>query len=215
MYLRRRFVSGMAALLFAGCAYTQGTDKRFVIILIGPTGSGKTTQSQFLKARYHMPTVNIDDLIKANPEALAKADEPGIDPGTPQTNPALNKLMEDRLKKMNLSHGVVFDGYPATKDQADHLATLVKRFNLRPPIIIQLDVPDNVDEKRLQKRKREDDTPDQIARRLKDYHRELDFARSYYPEANIWTIDGTKSRDEVSKTIESILADEGVKKTTR
>ena len=36
--------------------------------------------------------------------------------------------------------------------------------------------------------------------------------RSYYPEANIWTIDGTKSASEVSKTIEAILNDEAFKK---
>ena len=212
MCLRRTFVCAAAALLSAGLAAAQKADKRFVIVLIGPTGSGKTTQSAFLKTKFGIPTVTSDDLIKQNPAVLAKYREPGIDPGTPQTNPALNELVADRLQKMDLSKGVVLDGYPATKDQADHLAALVKKLNLPSPIVIQLDVPDNVDWQRLEKRRREDDTPEQIARRLKDYHRELDMVRAYYPEANIWTIDGTRSVSEVSKTIQSILNDEVTKK---
>jgi hypothetical protein len=47
---------------------------------------------------------------------------------------------------------------------------------------------------------------------LKDYHRELDMLRSYYPEANIWTVDGSGSPQEVSQTIRSILNDELPKK---
>lgn len=212
MVLRRSFLCAAVALLAAPFAVPQSTDKRFVIVLIGPTGSGKTTQSEFLKSKFGIPTVSADDLIKRNPAALAKYQEPGIDPGTPQTNPALNELVADRLKEMDLRKGVVLDGYPATKDQADHLSSLVKKLKLPSPVILQLDVPDNVDLQRLEKRKRDDDKPEQIARRLKDYHRELDMIRSYYPEANIWTIDGTKSASEVSKTIEAILNDEAFNK---
>ena len=186
----------------------QKPDKRFVIILIGPTGSGKTTQAEFLKVKFGLPTVSIDDLIKENPSVLTKYQERGIDPGTPQTSPGVNELVEARLQKIDLTRGVVLDGYPATKGQADHLEGLVKKFGLPSPIIIQLDVPDNVDYKRLESRRRADDTPEQIARRLKDYHRELDLVRSYYPQANIWTIDGTRPIADVSNTIRSILQDE-------
>ena len=81
-----------------------------------------------------------------------------------------------------------------------------------PPIVIQLDVQDDVVRERLKARGREDDKPDVISRRLKDYHRELEMVRSYYPEANIWTIDGSLPSAEVSKTIQSILKDEMPKK---
>ena len=208
MCLRRSLVCVAAALLSTGLAVAQKPDKRFVIVLMGPTGSGKTTQSAFIKRKFGIPTITADDLVKQNPAALAKYETTGLDPGTPQTNPALNDLIADRLKKMDLTKGVVLDGYPATKDQADHLAALVQKNRLPSPIVIQLDVPDNIDRQRLKKRKREDDTPEQIAHRLKDYHRELDMVRAYYPEANIWTIDGTKPPAEVSKTIQSILNDE-------
>ncbi len=100
------------------------------------------------------------------------------------------------------------DGYPASKDQADHLAALAAKLKLPPPIVIQIDLPDDVARERLKKRQRADDQPDLIEERLKNYLREMDMVRSYYPQANIWTINGDKSVAEVSSTIETILKDE-------
>jgi len=207
--MRRNQVAFLAsALLLVGAVGAQTSDDRFVIVLIGPTGSGKTTQSEFIKREFGISTISVDDLIKENPSALEKYRTAGIDPGPPQTSPALNELVRARLSKMDLKKGVVLDGYPATKDQADHLATLVRELSLPSPVVIQIDVPDEVVRERLKKRKGPEDTPTQIERRLKDYHRELDTIRDYYPRANIWTIDGTRSPVEVSRTIQVILRDE-------
>lgn len=200
------------ALLFLS-SFAQTTDKRFIIVLIGPTGSGKTTQSDFLKKKFGTPTIAADDLVKQNPSALAKYRQNGIDSGTPLTSPALNDLVADKLSKADLSKGVVLDGYPATKDQADHLAAMIGKLRLPSPIVIQLDVPDDVVRKRAAGRKRDDDSPAQIEQRLKDYHRELDMIRAYYPQANIWTIDGTKTPEAVSATIQTILDDQMPKRT--
>jgi len=197
-----------SACLLAGTMTAQTSSNRFVIVLVGPTGSGKTTQSEFIKREFGIPTVTIEDLIKENPAALEKYQTPGIDPGTPQTSPAMNELVRARLSKMDLKKGVVLDGYPATKDQADHLAALVKEMGLLPPVVIQLDVPDDMVRARLEKRKSAEDTPEQIERRLKDYHRELDLIRDYYPQANIWTIDGTRPIVDVWRTVQVILRDE-------
>jgi adenylate kinase len=207
--MRRNQLAFLAsALLLVAVAAAQTSDDRFVIVLIGPTGSGKATQSEFIQREFGISTIGVDDLIKENPAALEKYRTPGIDPGLPQTSPALNDLVRARLSKMDLKKGVVLDGYPANKDQADHLAALVRELGLPSPVVIQLDVPDEIVRQRLQKRKGPEDTPGQIERRLKDYHRELDTIRDYYPRANIWTIDGTRSPVDVSRTIQAILRDE-------
>ena len=186
-------------------AQSQSADKRLLIVLIGPTGSGKTTQAEFLKKRFGMPTVAVDDLIQANPAALAKFRRPGITPGPTQLNPAIDALVAEKLASLDLAQGVVLDGYPASKDQADHFAALIKKLNLPDPIVIQLYVPDEVATQRLKERQRADDKPELIEERLKNYHREMDMINSYYPEAKIWTIDGDKPVEEVSSAIEAIL----------
>lgn len=207
--MRRNQLTFLAfALLLIGAVAAQTSDDRFVIVLIGPTGSGKTTQAEFIKREFGISAIGVDDLIKENSSALEKYRTPGIDPGPPQTSPALNELVRGRLSKMDLKKGVVLDGYPATKDQADHLSTLVRELGLPSPVVIQIDVPDEVVRVRLQKRKGPEDTPEEVERRLKDYHRELDMIRDYYPRANIWTVDGTRSPIDVSRTIQVILRDE-------
>jgi adenylate kinase len=195
-------------LLFGAAAQSQNADKRFVILLTGPTGSGKTTQAEFLNKHIGIPTVAVDDLIQANPAALAKFRRLGITPGPPQLNPAVDELVAEKLASLDLTRGVVLDGYPASKDQAEHLAELVAKLTLPPPIVIQIDLPDDIARQRLKERQRADDTPELIEERLKNYHREMDMIRCYYPEANIWTVNGDKPVAMVSSTIEAILKDE-------
>ena len=196
------------ALLFGSATPSQAADKRFLVVLIGPTASGKTTQSEFLQKRFGIPTIGVEDLIRANPAALAKYRRRGITPGPPQLNPALDELVAEKLASLDLYKGVVLDGYPASKDQADHLAALIGKLNLPDPIVIQIDIPDEVARQRLKQRQRADDIPELVEERLANYHREMDMIRSYYPEAQIWTIDGNKPVAEVSSTIEAILKDE-------
>src|SRR5215471_14886590 len=89
---------GVALALAAGAAaHAQSVDKRFLIVLIGPTGSGKSTQAEFLKKRFGIPTVAVDDLVQANPAALAKYQTAGIKPGPPQLNPAIDELVAEKV----------------------------------------------------------------------------------------------------------------------
>src|SRR5689334_18075031 len=133
-WLRRLALISLLTAAAALCA-----DRNLVIVLIGPTGAGKTTQAAFLQKRYGLPTITADDLLKQHPEALKKYRTPGIDPGVPQASPALNDLVHDRLSRMDAKKGFVLDGYPATKDQADHLEAIVKELGLPSPTIIVLD----------------------------------------------------------------------------
>ncbi len=200
-------------LFLCAAAIAAGADHRFVIVLIGPTGSGKTTQADFLKRRYGIPSINITEIIQRNRGELNAEKTPGINEGSPQDNLGINELVNNRIRQMNTQRGFVLDGYPATKDQADYLATLLRDMHLPAPVILQLDVPDAVLRERLAKRQRSDDKPTLIEQRLKDYHREMDMIRDYYPQANIWTVDGTRAPAEVSKTIVSILEDEMPRRT--
>ena len=63
MSTRRQFLCAVTALWIHNGAAAQTTDKRFIIVLIGPTGSGKTTQSEFLKRKFGIPTIAVDDLV--------------------------------------------------------------------------------------------------------------------------------------------------------
>jgi len=177
--LRRLFL-----ICFAVLAAAQEASRPLVVVLIGPPGSGKTTQAEFLNRKYGLPVIGVDDL---RAKAGAK----------------LNEALRSRIQAVGGQRGFVIDGYPATHSEADFLAALVKELKLPAPVVIQLDVPDNVVRQRLAGKEK----PESVDRRLENYHREMDLVRQYYPQADIWTIIGTRTVKEVSQTIVTLVQD--------
>lgn len=175
---------------------TYGQEAVPLIILIGPPGSGKTTQAGILHNELGMCVISADDLIRLHPQAFEKFKNPQIHGVEPRVDPALNHLVDEALASADRSKGVILDGYPAAKSHGDYLPALLNKYRLQNPLIIHLRVPDDVAAKRLQNQHRPD-----LEQELKDYHREIEFARVYFPQADIREIDGTKSVLKVTKEI--------------
>ncbi len=171
-----------------------------VVVLVGPPGAGKTTQANMLKNEFGMVVIDPDQLIAENRSAFAKYNEPGITGVEPRLDPAMNPLVEARLHSLDLSKGVVLDGYPAAKDQGDYLGKVIADLNLPRPFVIVLNVPDDVARKRLEAENAKD-----IDQGLKDYHREFDFAHLYFPQVDIHDVDGTKAPGKVAGEIRKLL----------
>ena len=93
----------------------------------------------------------------------------------------------------------MLDGYPASKIQGDFLATLREKFNLSRAIVIHLSASDDIVRKRLKGQSRD------VDQELKDYHREFDFIRQYFPAADIRTVDAAKEPRELAKYIREIV----------
>ena len=91
--------SRLLALFWAVTLAALAADRSFVIVLIGPTGSGKTTQAAFLARRYGLPTIATDDLIKHNPQAMAKYQTPASTRACRKPARRSNDLVHDRLSR--------------------------------------------------------------------------------------------------------------------
>jgi adenylate kinase len=196
----RGFLPGVSSLVLASALLlAQGLPQPLVVVLIGPPASGKSTQADYLKAKYKIPIIAIEELVAKNMgnEAANRDLHRG--------DPALNELLRAQLEETDISRGFALDGYPATREQADYLGALVRELKLPSPIVIQIHVKDNVAHERSAKRGGPDDSPEVIAERLQEYHREMDMLRSYYPQADIWTIDGTRAPRGVSATIRLLV----------
>jgi adenylate kinase len=171
-----------------------------LLLLIGPPGAGKSTQANFLKQKYNMEVVSIDDLIAMDPASLSKNKNPKLTGIDAHSDPALNGIFEKRFAQIAPGRGLVLDGYPATKDHADFLSKFAREKNLPAPVVLQLDVPDDVVRKRSKAEK-----PAELEQRLKDYHREMDLIGIYFPNIKIYKLDGTQNLDKVSKSIAKVL----------
>lgn len=193
-------LSGLLCLLgLAGAVGAQSAGP--LIVLIGPPVSGKTTQAQMLQKERGMAVLSVEDLIAQNRQSFEKFRRPEIQGVEPRLDPVLNRLVEQRLRTIDRSKGVILDGYPASKEQGDHLTSLIAEFQFSGPIVLRLQVTDAEVRKRASK-----DGGQDVEQGLKDYHREFDFAQTYFPQAHIHDIDGAKSVPDVAKAIRKVLA---------
>jgi adenylate kinase len=183
----------------------QEIGKGLVVILVGAPESGKSTQAAFIQKRYKIPVIAIEDLIKKNPAAFKKQKQAGAPNLDLRMDPAVIDLFKKKLESIDTRRGFVSDGFPASKEQADALAAMVRENRLSNPVVIQINVSDEELQARAKKNPKTDLT--QLARQIEDYHREMDMLRSYYPQANIWEINGARTPEDVSGTIEGILRD--------
>jgi adenylate kinase len=200
MLVRRTLLT--ALLCCAGLA-AQVKVEGPVIIFIGAPGSGKSTQAAITAKAFKLPVISAESMIRNNKLAFQRAEEIGITGMEPRTDPVMNQVFAALLKREDYAKGFVLDGYPATNGHADFIAGLVKSGQLPKPVVLQLDVTDDTSLKRSQREPGFDKVRfDQL---LKDYHREFDMVRAYFPEANIIAIKGDKKPQAVSKEIKTAL----------
>ncbi|MDD2822732.1 MAG: nucleoside monophosphate kinase [Candidatus Daviesbacteria bacterium] len=168
------------------------------IMMVGPQGSGKTTQAKILAEKLGYKYLGTGEMFR---EIIQKK-EPGFEQlvelfekGQLVDDQTTCELVKSTLNKPEYQDGVVIDGYPRT----------VAQKNIFDPgfdIILYIKVADEIAIQRLSSRGRADDTPEAIEKRLDIYHHEtgplLDI---FLNEGKLWVVDGEQSVEAVTKQI--------------
>jgi adenylate kinase len=203
-------IVAVVAVAYGGIGWSQGLQPaRPLVILIGPPLSGKTSLVTSIQKNYGIPGISIEDLIVEHASELRKMHPEGLSLAEMRYDPAISRYVKGRLGAMDLNHGVSLDGFPATRMQAEDLAKMATERNLSP-VVLQMEIPDEVVHKRAAQGGRESDRPKIIEQRLKNYHREFDTISIYYPNAKIVKIDGTQSEEEMWKAVKQALDQGGI-----
>ena len=183
------------------------------IILFGPPGAGKGTQSKYLVNKLNAFQISTGDLLREEINKnsdIGKAIINDMDDGKFINDKIVNKLIEnlvfDPLKKNKL----IFDGYPRSLTQSKNLEVLLKNSNQNIDLILFLNVDKETIIKRLQMRKilenRSDDVSDIIIRRYEAYMETtkpvLDF---YSKNPHFKEIDGSLEIDEITRKIDTFI----------
>lgn len=207
-----RFIATTLLLVLTICGTVlsqTAAPKHPLIILIGPPLSGKTMYADSMAKSYGMPVISIEDLIKDHATELDQLRAPGVTLAEMRYDPAISRYFQERIKTTDLSHGLLLDGYPATVLQGQDLAKVIPSLGLQP-LVLKLEVPDDVVRARAKKTGQESNSPEVIEQRLKDYHREFDFVSAFFPNAKIVTIDGNQPEKKVWSAIEAALTGAGI-----
>ena len=171
------------------------------LILLGPPGAGKGTQSERLLAYLRIPHLSTGDMLRA---AIAARTPVGLlaenymSAGQLVPDPTILDLVGERLDQSDCRAGALFDGFPRTLGQAQALDDYLQAQGRPIDMVIELRVPDEVVIQRLAGRGRDDDRPDVIAERLKGYWAITRPLTDYYSQRGLLEqIDGLGSPDQV------------------
>ncbi|MFI5304363.1 MAG: adenylate kinase [Nitrospiria bacterium] len=113
------------------------------IILLGPPGAGKGTQGQTLSARYGIPKISTGDILRESVSLktpLGLKAKSFMDKGSLVPDEVVIGLIQDRLNQTDSQKGFILDGFPRTVPQADSLANILFRLNLKIDGVINFDL---------------------------------------------------------------------------
>ena len=190
------------------------------LILLGPPGAGKGTQSQFIAQKFGVPQLSTGEMLRAAVKAGTpvglKAKQIMADGGL-VPDAIVVGIIADRIAEKDCVRGFILDGFPRTLKQAAALDNLLKTNGKKIDAVIEIRVDDGILVSRIEKRAAEtwaaggtvraDDNAEALRTRLMAYYRETAALTGYYFAHDLLkTVDGMASIDAVTVQIDEILA---------
>ena len=183
------------------------------IILFGPPGAGKGTQSKYLVNKLNAFQISTGDLlreeIKKNSD-IGKVITNDMKNGKFISDDIVNKLIENLISDPQKKNKLIFDGYPRSLSQAKNLEVLLENSNQSIDLILFLNVNKDTILKRLEKRKiienRSDDDNHTIVKRYEKYMETTKPVLNFYSEKpNFKEIDGGLEIEEITRKIDTFI----------
>ncbi len=164
----------------------------FNLILFGPPGSGKGTQSEKLIAKYGLKHLSTGDLLRSEINSqtpLGKEAQNFMDKGQLVPDEVVIGMISSALDENPEAKGFLFDGFPRTPAQAKALDNLLELKNASIAAMLALDVSEEELVKRLLKRGetsgRSDDNNENVIRaRIVEYRNKTAIVADYYEQFN-------------------------------
>jgi adenylate kinase len=159
----------------------------FNLILFGPPGSGKGTQSAKLIEAYNLQHISTGDLLR---DEVSRRTPLGVeaakymDQGLLVPDEVVIGMISSRIDESPSSRGFIFDGFPRTKAQAEALDKLLEFKKTAISLVLSMEVPEDELTRRLLGRGatsgRSDDTEEIIVKRIKEYYAKTETVASHY-----------------------------------
>ena len=183
------------------------------IVIFGPPGAGKGTQSKFIAKKYSLYQLSTGELLRSEIEKktdLGSQISSIINSGELVSDEIVSTLIKNFILNEKYKEKLIFDGYPRNLNQAINLDNLLRDANQEINLVLNLSVSLETIKKRILERqsqeKRSDDNEKIAIKRFQTYEKSTKPVIDYYKKSNLLKeINGERSINEISNKISGLI----------
>ncbi len=183
------------------------------IVIFGPPGAGKGTQSKFIVNNYNLYQLSTGELLRneiKNKTDLGSQIFSIMNSGELVSDNIVSDLIEKFISNKIYKQKLIFDGYPRSLTQAKNLDYLLKKYEQKIDIALKLSVSLETVKKRISERKtqekRADDREAIAIKRYQTYENSIKPVIDYYNQSNLLkVVNGEASISEINNEIRGLI----------
>jgi len=183
------------------------------LVLFGPPGAGKGTQSAKLIEKYNLVHISTGDMFRghiANDTELGKRVKQILADGLLVPDSITIEMLEEEVKNNPQAEGFIFDGFPRTVPQAEALDAFLVKNGQSINGVVQLDVTEDEIKTRIAERQkvsgRADDDAEKLLKRIDEYFSKTIHVLPYYEaQGKVTKVDGIGAIEEIFQNICSAI----------